>query len=109
MIRLPERNFLSDTPSGCRGYLRYPNFPSPRWTFCNYLHFVGAETYIFVLQKPTRGACKKQFSVSKTTGKITVKKGLKKKTYTVKVRVAAAGRTVFAATTRTVTIKIKVK
>ena len=52
---------------------------------------------------------KKQFSVSKTTGKITVKKGLKKKTYTVKVRVAAAGRTVFAATTRTVTIKIKVK
>ena len=52
---------------------------------------------------------KKQFSVSKTTGKITVKKGLKKKTYTVKVRVAAAGRTAFAATTRTVTIKIKVK
>ena len=52
---------------------------------------------------------KKQFSVNKKTGMITVKKGLKKKTYTVKVKVAAAGRTVFAATTRTVTLKIKVK
>ena len=52
---------------------------------------------------------KKQFSVNKTTGKITVKKGLKKKTYTVKVKIAAAGQTVYAATTRTVTLKIKVK
>ena len=52
---------------------------------------------------------KKQFSVNKKTGKITVKKGLKKKTYTVKVKIAASGRTVFAATTRTVTLKIKVK
>ncbi|MBR5181494.1 MAG: hypothetical protein IKW88_04520 [Clostridiales bacterium] len=52
---------------------------------------------------------KKQFSVDKNTGKITVKKGLKKKTYTVKVKVAAAGQTVYAATTRTVTLKIKVK
>ena len=52
---------------------------------------------------------KKQFSVNKTSGKITVKKGLKKKTYTVKVKIAASGRTVFAATTRTVTLKIKVK
>ena len=51
----------------------------------------------------------KKISINKTTGKITVKKGLKKKTYKVAIRVTASGRTVYAATQRTVTVKVKVK
>ena len=45
----------------------------------------------------------------KTTGKVTVKKKLKKGTYKIKVKVTAAGNSNYKALTRTVTFKIKVK
>ena len=51
----------------------------------------------------------KKISINKTTGKITVKKGLKKKTYKVAIRVTASGKSVYAATQRTVTVSVKVK
>ena len=42
-------------------------------------------------------------------GKITVKKGLKKKTYTIKIKVTAAGNSAYNAKSKTVKVKIKVK
>ena len=54
----------------------------------------------------------KKISISKTTGKVTIKKkGLKKrKTYSVKVRVMASGNENYKASSwKTITFKIKVK
>ena len=50
----------------------------------------------------------KKIKVS-SNGKVTVKKGLKKKTYKVKVQVADAGNAQFAPVSKTVTLKVKVK
>lgn len=52
---------------------------------------------------------KKQFTVNKKTGKITVKKGTKKGNYKIKVKVSAAGTKDYAAASKKVTVKIKVK
>ena len=51
----------------------------------------------------------KKISVAADTGDITVKKGLKKGIYTVKVKVTAAGDEEHAEVTKTVAVKIKVK
>ena len=52
----------------------------------------------------------KKISVNRTTGKVTVKKKIKKGTYKVKVRIIAAGNDKYRASdAKTVTIKIKVK
>ena len=50
----------------------------------------------------------KKITVAKN-GKITVKKGLKKGTYKVKVKVTAAGNATYKAATKTVTVTVKVK
>ena len=50
----------------------------------------------------------KKITVSKA-GKITVKKGLKKGTYKVKVKATAAGTTAYKAGSKTVTVKIVIK
>ena len=50
----------------------------------------------------------KKFTVNKKTGNITVKKGLKKGTYKVKVKVKAAGNKTYKPRTRTVTVTVKV-
>ena len=60
-----------------------------------------------VTYKKTKGD--KKITVSKA-GKVTVKKGLKKgKTYSVKVKVTSAATAQYAAYTRTVTLKVKIK
>ena len=51
----------------------------------------------------------KKIVINSKTGNITVKKGLKKGTYKVKVKVTAAGNTDYKKVTKTVTFKIKVK
>ena len=51
----------------------------------------------------------KKLTVNKKTGKITVKKGTKKGTYKIKVAVTAYGTWNYAAMTKTVTVKVKVK
>lgn len=51
----------------------------------------------------------KKITINKKTGKVTVKKGLKKGTYNVKVVIKAAGNDRYTAITKTVTFKIKVK
>ena len=52
---------------------------------------------------------KKYISINKTTGKITVKKGIKKGKYKVKVKVSAAETDTYKAASKTRTIKITVK
>ena len=53
---------------------------------------------------------KKYFRISKTTGKVTVRKGLKKGTYKVKVTVQANGNGNYIASARkTVTFKVRVR
>ena len=51
----------------------------------------------------------KKITINKKTGKITVKKGLKKGTYKVKMKVRAAGNTNYNAAVKSVSFKIKVK
>ncbi len=51
----------------------------------------------------------KKFTVNKKTGKITIKKGLKKGTYKVRIKVKAAGKGVYLPAVRTVTVTVKVK
>ena len=51
----------------------------------------------------------KKIIVNKKTGKITVKKGLKKGTYKLKVKVTAAGNSKYKPATKTVTVKLKIK
>lgn len=50
-----------------------------------------------------------KITINKTTGKVTVKKGLKKGTYSVKVKVIAAGNSNYNKVTKTVTFKVKIK
>lgn len=52
---------------------------------------------------------KKYFKVNAANGVITVKKKLKKGTYTLKVKVTAAGNANYKPLSRTVTVKVKVK
>ncbi|MEE3334469.1 MAG: carbohydrate-binding domain-containing protein [Ruminococcus sp.] len=51
----------------------------------------------------------KKLSINKKTGTITVKKGTKKGTYKIKVKVYAKGNSSYNAKSKTVTVKIKVK
>lgn len=51
----------------------------------------------------------KKITISKTTGSVTVKKGLKKGKYTVKVKVTAAGTNNYNKITKTVAFTVKVK
>ncbi len=47
--------------------------------------------------------------MNKNNGKVTVKKGLKKGIYKIKVTITAAGNSIYRKASRTVTYKIKVK
>ena len=52
---------------------------------------------------------KKYFKVAAKTGKITVKKGLKRGAYRVKVKVAAAGNANYEPAAKIAAVKVKVK
>ena len=67
----------------------------------------GKKTYKIV--KVKKAKFKKYFKINKKTGKITVKKKLKKGTYKVKIKGTAAGDDNHEAKTLTITAKIKVK
>jgi hypothetical protein len=69
----------------------------------------GKVTYKISSVKKGNKSYKKKFSINAKTGKITIKKGLKKGTYKVKIKVKAAGNSTYKAATKTVTVKIKVK
>lgn len=61
----------------------------------------GKKTY-------TKISGNKKIMINKKTGKVTIKKGLKKRTYKVKIKVRAAGNAKYKALTKTGIIKIKV-
>lgn len=65
----------------------------------------GSTTY----SNASNNTTAKKFSVNKTTGKVTVPKGTKKGTYTIKVKVKAAGNTNYKAGSKVITYKIVVK
>ena len=67
----------------------------------------GALTYQIAGVKKAK--FKKYFKINKKTGKLTIKKKLKKGTYKVKVKVLAAGNNTNKPIAKTVTVKIKVK
>lgn len=50
-----------------------------------------------------------RLKIGSTTGKITVSKKTKKGTYSIKIKVTAASKGIYAKTTKTLTIKVKVK
>ena len=51
----------------------------------------------------------KYLTINKKTGNITVKKGIKKGTYKIKVKVSAAGNSSYQTGSKTVTVRVKVK
>jgi|GEM_PF-4887448 len=58
----------------------------------------------------TKASGNKKIAINKTTGKVTVKKGLKKGTYKVKVKVKAAGNANYKASAwKTVTFSVRIK
>ena len=67
----------------------------------------GTVTYKLISVKKAK--YKKYFKISTKTGKITVKKKLKKGTYKVKVQVTASGNANYESTKKVVTVKIKIK
>ena len=69
----------------------------------------GAVSYKLVSAKKGKTNFKKKFAINAKTGKVTVKKGVKKGTYTLKVTATAAGNAQYNASTKNVTIKVKVK
>ena len=68
------------------------------------------KTYTLSSAKKGKKSFKKYFKIDKSTGKVTVKKGLKKGTYKVKVKVKAQGNANYkASAAKTVTFTVKVK
>ena len=68
------------------------------------------KTYTLSYAKKGNKSFKKYFKVNKTNGKVTVKKGLKKGTYKVKVKVKALGNTNYKpSAVKAVTFTVKVK
>lgn len=57
----------------------------------------------------TKSSGNKKIKINKKNGKITIKKGLKKGTYKIKVKVKAAGNTNYNPITKTLKIKIKIR
>ena len=69
-----------------------------------------SKTYTLLSAKKGSKSFKKYFKINKTTGKVTVKKRLKKGTYKVKVKVKAAGNVNYKpSAVKTVTFTVKVK
>ena len=70
----------------------------------------GAGKMTYKLSGVTKKKFKKYFKIAASTGKVTIKKGLKKGTYKVKVKVSAAGdKNYLPSAVKTVTFKVKVK
>lgn len=69
----------------------------------------GTMSYKLTSAKKKSKSFKKYFKMNTKTGKVTVKKGLKKGTYTIKADVKAAGNVNYKAKTQKVTFTVKVK
>ena len=69
----------------------------------------GQGPVTYKLASVSKSKYKKYFKVNAKTGKVTVKKKLKKGTYKLRINVTAAGNGNYNKVTKTVTVKIKVK
>ncbi len=70
----------------------------------------GTRTYTLSSAKKGKKSYKKYFSINSSNGKLTIKKKLRKGTYTLKVKVKANGNDSYdPSSLKTVTIRIKVK
>lgn len=68
------------------------------------------KTYTLSYAKKGKKSFKKYFKINKTSGKVTVKKGLKKGSYKIKVKVKASGNSNYKASgKKSVTFTVKVK
>ena len=94
------------TASGKTKTVKYTTLKKKNVTVAAKDAFAVAKNKGKVTYKKSSG--NKKITVS-SAGKITVKKGLKKGTYTLKVKVTAAGTVTYKAKTKTVSVKIKVK
>ena len=63
----------------------------------------------YTLKSVKKAKYRKYFTINKKSGKITVKKGLRKGTYRITVKVKAAGNNKFRRMTKQVTVKVRVK
>ena len=73
-------------------------------------HAKDKKTYTLSFARKGKKSFKKYFKISKSTGKVTVKRGLQKGSYKVKVKVKALGNTNYKASAlKSVTFTIKVK
>lgn len=95
------------TAKGKTATLKYAKLKTKKLTLASKKTIKLSKAQGTVTYKKTSG--NKKISVNKKTGKITVKKGLKKGTYKVKIKVTAAGNASYKAKVKTVTVKIKVK
>lgn len=66
----------------------------------------GKVTY--KLTSVTKSKFRKNFSINEKNGKITIKKGTKKGTYTLKIKVKAAGNASYLPAEKTVKVKVKI-
>lgn len=69
----------------------------------------GTKKYTISSAKKGKKSYKKYFKINKTSGQLTVKKKLRKGTYTVKIKVSAAGDSNHNSRNATVAAKIRVK
>ena len=75
-----------------------------------------AASKLFTFKKKGKGTVtftkvsgSKKITINKKTGKVTLKKGIKKGTYKLKVKVKAAGNAYYKAASKTITLKLRVK
>ena len=105
LAKLPKKaNTL--TVKGKTATVKYSSLKKNNQTVAQKNAFTISKAQGKVTYKKSSGNSK--ITVS-SAGKITVKKGLKKGTYTVKVKVSAAGNATYTAATKTATVTIKVK
>ena len=69
----------------------------------------GTRTYALISAKKGSKSYKTKFRINAKSGKVTVKKGLKKGTYKVRVRITASGNDSRKPASKTVTFKVRVK
>lgn len=94
------------TAKGKKATVKFANLKKKNQTVAQKKAFTISKAQGKVTYKKSSGNLK--ITVS-STGKITIKKGLKKGTYKIKVKVTAAGNASYKAATKTVTVTIKVK
>ena len=86
--------------------IKYKNLKKKKLTFKALTVKKAQGTVTFVKVKKGSSA---KLSINKKTGKITIKKGTKKGTYKIKVKITAKGNANYLSGSKTITVEVKVK